>query len=454
MVRRAGLDVSAVKVSQLINRRIDAECYRIEFLELNFWKGFYPLKDLCLIKSGTTPPDRDNELREGVILLKTTDIRNNVLSKGDANDFYYISPEISERMKTTLLQPKDVLINIVGATTDVIGRVAFVPEDFPETNITQAMALLRVVDERLNPAFLFAFLASKHGNMQIRRYARPTGQYNLNLQEVSNFRVPLSPKGFQQKIEKLIITANFKVDESKQLYTDAENLLESELGLDKLDLSESLFNIRNVSEVDRVKRIDAEYFQPKYERTLGLMRKSQKRLSDFADLSKRRFEPELGKPFNYIEISDLTSDGITESQIVQGEEAPSRAQWIVREGDLITSTVRPIRRLSALIEGEQDGFVCSSGFAVLKPKSVSSELLLTYLRIPVVCEILDLYTTASMYPAISTSDLLNIPVTLPTDKKVVNEIVNKVQQSREARKEAKRLLAEAKAEVEKMIEGE
>ncbi len=106
-----------------------------------------------------------------------------------------------------------------------------------------------------------------------------------------------------------------------------------------------------------------------------------------------------------------------------------------------------------MIETEQDGFVCSSGFAVLKPKSIPPELLLTYLRIPVVCEILDLFTTASMYPAISTTDLLDIPVTLPTDKNVVNEIVNNIQQSRQAKQEAKHLLAEAKEEVEKMIEG-
>src|SRR3989304_2998084 len=78
--------------------------------------------------------------------------------------------------------------------------------------------------------------------------------------------------------------------------------------------------------------------------------------------------------------------------------------------------------------------------------------LLTYLRIPVVSEILDLYTTASMYPAISTADLLNIPVTLPTDKKIVNEVVSKIQKSRQARQEAKRPLAEARSEVEKPIE--
>ncbi|MGA7193097.1 MAG: hypothetical protein WBW94_05640 [Anaerolineales bacterium] len=48
---------------------------------------------------------------------------------------------------------------------------------------------------------------------------------------------------------------------------------------------------------------------------------------------------------------------------------------------------------------------------------------------------------------------MNIPITLPSDKKTVSEIVSKIQQSRQAHHEAKRLLAEAKSEVEKLIEG-
>jgi hypothetical protein len=52
------------------------------------------------------------------------------------------------------------------------------------------------------------------------------------------------------------------------------------------------------------------------------------------------------------------------------------------------------------------------GFAVLKSTEIELEVLLVYLRFSVVCEILDFHTTASMYPAISTEDLLNIPITL------------------------------------------
>jgi hypothetical protein len=175
------------------------------------------------------------------------------------------------------------------------------------------------------------------------------------------------------------------------------------------------------------------------------------RIADVAPLKKRHFKPISGQPFEYIEIADVGGGVIAESKTVAGEEAPSRATWIVKPGDLITTTVRPIRRLSAIITPEQDGYVCSSGFAVLRPREVESELLLTYLRLPLVAELLDLYATASMYPAISTTDLLRIPISLP-DSDTRKEIVAKVRESFATDRESRRLLDTAKHAVEIAIE--
>lgn len=75
-----------------------------------------------------------------------------------------------------------------------------------------------------------------------------------------------------------------------------------------------------------------------------------------------------------------------------------------------------------------------------------------YLRLPLVCELLDLHTTASMYPAIATNDLMKIPIALP-EEATRKEIVAKVREAFAARREARRLLDEAKAMVEQAILG-
>ena len=195
-----GLEISEVLLS---NVRKDSYSYR--------WDSAYFLKEylnnplnnietefvnnLFEINSGTTPRDRDDNLKEGVILLKTTDIRNNIL-QDNKDKYYYISEDINSRMQSTELKAEDVLINIVGATTDVIGRTSFIHRDFPKSNITQAMSLLRAKQKTVSPYYLFGFLLSKFGNLQVRKFARQTGQFNMNHSELGAFRIPIQSLEF------------------------------------------------------------------------------------------------------------------------------------------------------------------------------------------------------------------------------------------------------------------
>lgn len=119
--------------------------------------------------------------------------------------------------------------------------------------------------------------------------------------------------------------------------------------------------------------------------------------------------------------------------------------------DIITSTVRPIRRLSAQIDPDQNGYVCSSGFVVLEPTGIRPELLLTFQRLPIICELMDLLASTSMYPAISEAEILGLP--LPSvDGATEKAVVAAVQEGRAARARAHSLLDAAKRAVEIAIE--
>lgn len=111
----------------------------------------------------------------------------------------------------------------------------------------------------------------------------------------------------------------------------------------------------------------------------------------------------------------------------------------------------PIRRLSALIAPEQDGHVCSSGFVVLQPVVVPAEVLLTYLRLPPVCELLDLHTSASLYPAISEADLLAMPIPR-IDAETQSQVEANVRAAQASRQRAAQLLDAARRAVEIAIE--
>ena len=107
--------------------------------------------------------------------------------------------------------------------------------------------------------------------------------------------------------------------------------------------------------------------------------------------------------------------------------------------------VRPIRRLTALIDREQDGCICSSGFAVLAPTKIAPELLFAYLRHPDVCQVMNMYTTASMYPAISAEDIMNLPIVLPSNF-VAENIQRYIVEGRNKRQEAELQIAKASHE--------
>ena len=316
------------------------------------------------------------------------------------------------------------------------------------------MTVIRVSDE-ISSNFLFAYLASPTGQSQIKReITGATGQQHLLKSKVARILVPALPDVIEPKLRRAVQEAHQRQESRRIAYEEAEALLESELALDTLDLKRRLFFDRSYRSILDAERFDAEFFQPRVQNLMMTLARGEKRLGDVATLSKRRFKPKAGKKFNYIEIGDLSDTGIAESTSILGENAPSRAAWVVEPGDIITTTVRPIRRLTAMIIKGQSGYVCSSGFAVLRPSSeIAPEVLLVYLRLPLVAELLDLHTTASMYPAIATADLVRIPISLP-DKSTQNKIVAAIKRSINSQREARQYLDEAKQIVERAVLGE
>jgi len=190
----------------------------------------------------------------------------------------------------------------------------------------------------------------------------------------------------------------------------------------------AVISVVKLSELEGTKRLDAEYYQPVYLSLLNKLKLSGAvPVKRVAFPAKRKFHPKDRDFFDYIEIAevDLSTGEFNTSKII-GEEAPDRAQWIVKKDDVLVSTVRPIRNAVALVRKEQENLVCSSGFCVLQPNVVSSTYLFLYFKISFIAYLLDRYTTATEYPAINWSDVLNIPIYLGNEifRKNISNLVH------------------------------
>jgi len=203
-------------------------------------------------------------------------------------------------------------------------------------------------------------------------------------------------------------------------------------------------SIIKVSELEGARRLDAEYYQPKYFEALNALEHlTAVPLADMVKPTKRRFKPVADQPFQYIEISGVnTSTGDMNSTSILGKEAPDRAQWVVRKGDVIISTVRPIRNAVAIVTDREDGFVCSSGFAVVKAKEIAPEFLFAFLKARSIVELLDRKTSATMYPAVSWQDVLALPIFKP-DQDLEELIIARVREAQRSLRRSKSLYLEA-----------
>ncbi|HAJ44728.1 MAG: dna methylase-type i restriction-modification system [Candidatus Azambacteria bacterium GW2011_GWE1_42_9] len=191
------------------------------------------------------------------------------------------------------------------------------------------------------------------------------------------------------------------------------------------------YSIIQKSQLEGALRLDAEYYQQEYlDLIKNLNNLEAVPIENVAINPQRKFKPQKGKTFQYIEISEVDlSTGEYNKTEISGENAPDRAQQIIKKDDVIVSTVRPIRNAVSLIGEDAQNLVCSSGFTVLKSEKIEPEYLFIYLKTKPIIAFLDRSTTATMYPAITADDILNTKIYLG-DKNFREEIKNNVVESK------------------------
>ena len=171
-----------------------------------------------------------------------------------------------------------------------------------------------------------------------------------------------------------------------------------------------------------------------------------KQIKDFlkrVDLIDPTKEPD--KQFYYIDIDSIDNSNqiIRDPKLITGKEAPSRARQVVKQSDILFSTVRPYLKNIALVDGIYDGQVASTGFSVIRvTEGVDNKYLFYYLKSDGFLNELKRYYRGANYPAISDSNLFHQEFPLPpldTQRKIV-AILDKAEATHRLRAEADALM--------------
>jgi type I restriction enzyme S subunit len=128
-------------------------------------------------------------------------------------------------MKRTQTQPKDVLLNITGAS---IGRCAYIPENFKEGNVNQHVCIIRTIPKYINYKYLTYLLNSPEIQSLIKRINSGATREALNLTQIRNIDIPICNIQEQEQIV-------FHLDSKFTLIKNLEDSINKELlNLEKL----------------------------------------------------------------------------------------------------------------------------------------------------------------------------------------------------------------------------
>jgi type I restriction enzyme, S subunit len=445
--------ISAVKKSDLNEEfRIDSEYYSPDNLKREdavLKHNHEYLGSLCDLIAGpfgsTVTTERYDE-NSGKRYIRGKDIQTPFVVDADP---VFIEEELFAGLPQFHLKENDILLTVVGMK---FGKVAIISNENIPSIFSCKSTLIR--NAKINVWYLLTYLSCDVGYGLVRRGQRGAAQPGINLFDIKTVPVPIFSEDFHSKVEYLIKTAKDILRKSTASFVAAQDILLSEIGLACWQPKHQLSFIKNHSDIEQAGRVDAEYFQPKYEEIEQTIKKylgGYSTIGQEFSQNKSTFKVDVKKIYRYVEIGSVNvSNGEILASEVIGEELPANAKRALRKNDVIVSKVRTYRGAITIVE--ESGYVGSGAFTVLRENGwVNKETLLAFLHSKPLLAWSLKPNTGTSYPVIIDNDILNLPIPLIPESKQT-EIQQKVTESFALRKQSKQLLECGKRAVEIAIE--
>jgi type I restriction enzyme S subunit len=192
--------IEAERIRQLKNGELKSQVLRpigddeIPFRIPNGWKAVRMGLLARKLGAGSTPLGGKTVYRAtGIPFLRSQNVYNDGLR---LDDVAMIPREVHERMAGTHIQHNDILLNITGAS---IGRCALVPSDFEGGNVSQHVAIIRLICPAIRE-FIHLSLISPFFQKVIDDVQVGVSREGLSMQRLRQFPMLIPPLAEQQRI--------------------------------------------------------------------------------------------------------------------------------------------------------------------------------------------------------------------------------------------------------------
>lgn len=261
------MQVSSVNYSEIdLGNRIDAEYFQPTYLHIEdklLRHNAEPLRNYCSITGSAFYPAATHLYEIGDLpFMRCVDcISYPVITRKQDDLFEKIPSEFANEHKNIKrLKKSEIVITKVGTPC-----YASIIHDIDDVSLSRTVLGLKAIKD-IDPYYLVAFLRSRYGFLQLVRERELTIQLQLTLERVGNILIfkPID-KNFEILVASCFNLYEEANRESELLFSEAENIVLSELGLTHWQPKHQLTFVKNYSDTEQAGRIDAEYYQPKYE---------------------------------------------------------------------------------------------------------------------------------------------------------------------------------------------
>lgn len=450
------LDISVLNLSYVKgfskDFRIDSEPFKKANLSMDNF-AYKTINDICIInpaKSEISSIDKNTE----ITFLSMQNLGLGIIDNREKGTIY-------EFIKGyTYFSENDILIAKItpcmehgkcAIATGLKNNIGFGSTEFN---------VFRIADKNFLKEYIFVFLNRENiRKMASDHMVGTSGRQRVPTEFYKNLKIPILPMEFQLEIEKLVKNSYKNLEQSKALYKEAENLLYGEFGLNLQNGKICIENKSNIS-IRSLKdsflstgRLDAEYYQSKFDDIEKLIKnyKGGCFSLDDTEIKDKNFTPKDDEIYKYIELSNISNNGnINEPEPQKGKYLPSRARRLVKNGNLIISSIEGSLSSCALITKEFDNCIVSTGFYVINSDKINSQTLLVLFKSDFFQNYLLKFPSGTILTAISKDELKNILIP-KFPLKTQESIARNLQESFRLRNEAKILLDQAKQSVENAI---
>jgi type I restriction enzyme, S subunit len=244
------------------------------------------------------------------------------------------------------------------------------------------------IENKSNLEYLLYFFLTKKGKALLE-LASPGGagrNKTLGQKEFENLKFLIPPSTEQEKIASFITSINQKI----QALKDKKNLLTKY----KKGVMQQLF-----SQALRFKNTEGGDFEDW----------EVKKLGEVCEINPK--SSVLPSSFIYIDLESVVNGVLLKEQRIEKQEAPSRAQRLLSKNDVLFQMVRPYQMNNLFFDKKGD-YVASTGYAQIRTKQ-NAMFIFQYLHFQNFVDKVIERCTGTSYPAINSTDLANIEVSIP-----------------------------------------